>query len=500
MCAYGAYFLIPHYPMQKLPPFLRILPLVVVGILLGEVVAIELWWVAVAAGLCSLLGYALRRKWQGEVYIALSILLWALCASEIRTPQTTPEPSHPTEHLVTISTAPHTSGRWQRCEATTEWCGRRAKIQLRADTAICVSLGERGTASGYLNPLPEGAYGDLMRRRGFVGTLYLTHPTDWHPTDTNTTPLIAARRVQSALLGRIERLGLGSDQEAVVSAMLLGEKSGISPSLRKAYSRSGASHILAISGLHVGIVAMLAWWLCGLLPIVGRRGHIVRNCVASVVMVLYAVVCGLSPSVVRATIMFVVAQMALGYGTSRSAVNTLAGAVTVMLLANPNNLFDISFQMSVVAVAGILVGYRPVYDYFGGREHRAVLSPLLGVVVVGLCSTFATLPLVAHTFSTISLVGIFLNPIVILTAQIIVMGGLIWVSLPFGWLQPVAKWLIGGAAEVQNRAVEYAAGLSWSAVECEVPLWLTLVAYGAMLVAIVVASQWKERKRWKMEI
>lgn len=486
--------------MQKLPPFLRILPLAIAGILLGEVVAIEVWWVAVGATLSSVLGYTWRRKWQGEVYIALSILLWAMCATEIRTPQTTSEPSSPTEHVVTISTTPHTSGRWQRCEATTEWCGRRAKIQLRADTSLYISLGERGTASGYLNPLPEGSYGNLMRRRGFVGTLYLTHPADWHATNTISTPLIAARRVQHTLTSRIDSLGLEPNEEAIVKAMLLGERSGISPSLRKAYSRAGASHILAISGLHVGIVAMLVWWLCGLLPIVGRRGHIVRNCIASVVMVIYAVICGLSPSVVRATIMFVVAQMALGYGTSRNTMNTLCGAVTIMLLANPNNLFDISFQMSVVAVAGILVGYRPLNDYFGGREHQTLLTPLLGVVIVGLCSTFATLPLVAHTFSTISLVGIFLNPIVILTAEIIVMGGLIWVSLPFEWLQPVAKWVIGGAAEVQNRAVEYASGLSWSAVECQVPLWVTLLAYGAMLVAVVVASQWKERKRWKMEI
>lgn len=498
MCAYGAYFLIYPKLMRNLPPFLKILPLVVVGILLVEVVAIEAWWVAVAAALCSLLGFLWRKKSVGELYIALSILLWAMCATEIRTPQTTPEPSHPTEHLVTITTSPYTSGRWQRCEATTKWGDRSTKIQLRADTALCVSLGERGTASGYLNPLPEGSYGDLMSRRGFVGTLYLTHTTDWHPTDTITTPTIAARRAQSVLLGRIESLGLESDEEAVVSAMLLGEKSGITPSLRKAYSRAGASHILAISGLHVGIVAMLVWWLCGLLPLAQRRGHIVRNCVASVIMILYAVICGLSPSVVRATIMFVVAQMALGYGTSRSAVNTLAGAVTLMLLANPNNLFDISFQMSVVAVAGILVGYRPIYDYFGSGDSCLVPHALLGVVVVGLCSTFATLPLVAHTFSVVSLVGIFINPIVILTAQIIVMGGLIWVSLPFGWLQPVAKWLIGGAAEVQNSVVEYAAGLSWSAVECQVPLWITIVAYGAMLITIVVASQWKERKVWKL--
>ena len=499
MCAYGAYFLIPHYPMRNLPPFLRILPLVVVGILLGNVLTIEAWWVAVMAAVCSSFGYLWRRKSVGEVCIALSIVLWAMCATELRTPQTHSQPTHPTEHTITITTEPYTSGRWQRAEAVTLLGGRKANLLLYADSSVVVSLGAKGSAYGYLNPLPEGSYGKLMARRGFVGTLYLTSPVDWDSHDTATSPTIAARRVQSRLVERVERLGLAPDEEAVVVAMLLGARYNISPTLRQAYSRAGASHILAISGLHVGIVAMVVWWLCWLLPIAGRRGHIVRNLIASVVMILYATICGLSPSVVRATIMFVTVQMALCYGTSRSALNTLCGAVTIMLLANPNNLYDISFRLSVVAVVGILVGYLPMVEFFGGTERHRLLGALLGVVVVGLCSTLATLPLVAHTFSVVSLVGIFLNPIVILTAQIIVMGGLIWVSLPLEWLTPLFRWIVGGAAEVQNRVVEYASGLSWGAIECRVPEWIVAVAYGLMLAGIIAATLWKERKVWKIK-
>ena len=198
--------------------------------------------------------------------------------------------------------------------------------------------------------------------------------------------------------------------------------------------------------------------------------------------------------------MFVVAQMALCYGTSRSVVNILAGAATVMLLVNPNNLFDISFQLSFVAVVGIVVGMPSATDYFGEQRGGNLLwRTLLGIVLVGLCSTLATLPLVAHTFSVVSLVGIFINPIVILTAEIIVVGGLIWVSLPLEWLHKPFEWIVGGAAQLQNRVVEYAAGLDWPALECEVPLWITLVAYGLMLAGIALAAAWREKKRWKME-
>lgn len=485
--------------MRTLPPFLKILPLVVVGILLGEVVAIGAWWVAVAALFCSVVGYILRRKWAGEAYIALSILLWALCSAEIHTPHTIPQPSAPDEYHINITTTPYVVGRWQRCDATTTKDGRNEKIMLRVDTTIVVSLGERGVARGFLNPLPEGSYGSLMSRRGYIGTLYLTSPHDWQPTDTLHSPTIVSRTIQRTLLSRLDSLDLEPDDRGVVKAMLLGWRGEVTPSLRDAYSRSGASHILAISGLHVGIVAMVVWWLCWLLPIVGRRGHLIRNILASVVMICYATICGLSPSVVRATIMFVVAQTALCYGTSRSVVNTLAGAATVMLLANPNNLFDVSFQLSFVAVVGIVVGMPIGTDHFGLRSGSLAWRTLLGIVLVGLCSTLATLPLVAHTFSIVSLVGIFINPIVILTAEIIVVGGLIWVSLPLEWLRPIAEWIIGGAARLQNRVVEYAASLDWAAVECEVPLWVTLVAYVMMLAGIALGATWKQKKVWKMK-
>lgn len=486
--------------MRNLPPFIKILPLAIVGIMLGQMVAIGAWWVAVAALVCTALGYSLRRRWVGEVYIGLSVVLWALCATEIRTPQHIPQPTSPSELDITITTEPYTVGRWQRCDASTIIGGHEEKILLRADTSLSVALGERGVARGFLNPLPEGAYGSLMSRRGYIGTLYLTSPHNWYPTDTLYNTTIISRKIQRTLLARIDRLGLEPDESGVVKAMLLGWRGGITPSLRNAYSRSGSSHILAISGLHVGIVAMVVWWLCWLLPIMGRKGHLVRNIIASVVMVCYAIICGLSPSVVRATTMFVVAQMALCYGTSRSVVNILAGAATVMLLVNPNNLFDISFQLSFVAVVGIVVGMPSATDYFGEQRGGNLLwRTLLGIVLVGLCSTIATLPLVAHTFSVVSLVGIFINPIVILTAEIIVVGGLIWVSLPLEWLHKPFEWIVGGAARLQNRVVEYAAGLDWAALECDIPLWITLVAYGLMLAGIALAAAWREKKRWKME-
>ena len=486
--------------MRTLPPFIKILPFVIVGILLGQVVTLT-WWVAViSAAVCTLVGYRLRHKPLGEVYMAVSITLWALCTTTLRTPRTIPTPKTPDQWETIITSHPVTSGRWQRCDAELFLKGGSEKIILQVDTASTIKLGQRGTLYGYLNPLPEGSYGALMQRRGYVGQLWATDQGDWKVTGEQSSPLIYARSVQQQLVGRIERLNLPKEEEAVVEAMLLGWRGDISKELRDSYSRAGSSHLLAISGLHVGIVAMLIWWLCWLLPLSSRRGHIIRNLVAIGAMLLYGVVTGLSPSVVRATIMFCVAQVALIYGSRRSALNLLSGAAAVMLIVNPNNLFDISFLLSVVAVMGIALGMEPTMRLLGGEGGGRMLRSIRGVVVVGLCSTIATLPLVAPTFGTVSLVGIFLNPFVIVTAEIIVLMGFIWVTLPLEFLEPLFRSVVGGAAWLQNRMVEVAADLSWAAIDVELPGWMVAVGYLLLAIGIVVAMCRKEKRECKIKI
>lgn len=482
--------------MRSLPPFLKILPLVIIGILLGEAIEVRWWVAALGAALCTLMAIRLKRESWGGVYIAAATLLWSLTATSLRHTPTIADPAHPAEYSATITSYPTTSGCWQRCDAELDEWG---EIILWADTTLTLSIGERGTLWGYLNPLPEGSYGALMSRRGYVGQLWATSEEDWVPTGESVhSTLIAGRNLQHSLVERIERLDLPGDEEAVVEAMLVGWRGDVTHELRESYSRAGSSHLLAISGLHIGLVAMLIWWLCWLLPITSRKGHIVRNILATSLILLYTLLSGLSPSAVRAAIIFVVAQMALVYGTSKSAINLLTGAASVMLLLNPNNLYDISFQLSFVAVVGISLGYAPLMDMVAERGSRRWLRSLAGVVVVGLCSTVATLPLVAHTFSVVSLVGIFLNPLVILTAEIIVLLGFIWVTLPLDCLQSAMSSLIGGAASLQNRVVEGVAAMPWSALEVTMPHWVVVGSYLLMGVGIAVSLVWKDRKRWRV--
>ena len=102
---------------------------------------------------------------------------------------------------------------------------------------------------------------------------------------------------------RIKRLNLKPENEAVALAMSVAERSGITPTLRQSYTRGGAAHLLAVSGLHVGFICVIANLLLAWLVIL-RHGQLVRSAVVITVIWLFAAMAGFTPSIVRAAVMF----------------------------------------------------------------------------------------------------------------------------------------------------------------------------------------------------
>ena len=280
------------------------------------------------------------------------------------------------------------------------------------------------------------------------------------------------------------------NSRAVVLAMTTGERGEIGTELRQNYSASGASHLLAVSGLHIGIAFMLINIL--LMPLVLLRyGNLLRSILAIALIWLYVWLCGMSPSAVRAAIMFSLLQFSLSSLREYVGINILAGTAFAMLITDSHLLFDISFQLSFTAVAGIILWALPLYRLCTTR-FRAV-NVIIGIFLVGIASTLATMPLVANTFSTVSLVGILINPMVILLANIVVLAGVIALAIPT--IGVVAAW----AAEWQNRVVEWAASLPYGHFEFSISdgaLWGIYT-----LFAVATALFWlrqKEKKEYKI--
>jgi len=195
------------------------------------------------------------------------------------------------------------------------------------------------------------SYRDYLSRRGIYFILSIKKSAEARILDRNRGYAFKAlsfkvrNKLKSILTGN-----LSPNEAGIMSAILLGDRSGISKPIRTLFVQTGTAHILAISGLHIGIVAALFLVFIKTIP-VGRRGQLGT---VIVLLTAYAFLTGGRPSVVRAAIMMVTFLMSLLIEKEFDAFNALCLAAVIILVINPLNLFDVGFQLSFVCVLSII--------------------------------------------------------------------------------------------------------------------------------------------------
>ena len=285
---------------------------------------------------------------------------------------------------------------------------------------------------------------------------------------------------RSRLLQRLESAGLTTDAYAVVAAMALGDKSALTHDLKDTYSRTGASHVLALSGLHLGIIYTLLSML-----VVGRRWQTVTQVIMIISIWAFVFLVGMPTSVVRAAVMLTVySLLALGHRRSMS-VNTLAFTAIAMLLVSPRALFDVGFQMSFMAVFCILLFVplflRPVSARYL-MTHR-LARWLLSMVAVSVAAQIGVAPLIAYYFGRFSCYFLLTNFIVIPAATAILYLTLATLLLPP--LGIVLSWVVTGL----NATLLYIAAMPGATIDGLHPsVGLTVSLYGVILATYYLLS------------
>jgi competence protein ComEC len=234
----------------------------------------------------------------------------------------------------------------------------------------------------------------------------------------------------------------------VLKALLLGDRSGITRDLRAVFNRTGCGHLLAISGLHIGIVAGAAFFLCKHLllqmPFFLWRGWGTRAAalLALLPVWFYGLLAGPAPSTLRALVMVSLFLAAVIAGRRIEAFNTLALAACVLLLLDPTVLFSISFQLSFAAVLAILAGLatRGKPDPVLFPRPSPLMRRIAMYTLVSLSAYTGTLPLCMHYFHLISLVSL---PVNLLLVPIIAMG-----VVPLGLFSLFCGLLLPGAGAI----------------------------------------------------
>lgn len=447
---------------------------VVAGIVLADHYVFPLWCVVVGIVVMITNAVLVPRGGWTAVCLFATVMLTSMVIFELRS--TALDRAYRLYEIeierITSSTDRHSSGECRIVGVMQGDSMRRCQAVARftADSTLKLRSGDRLTAYCSVRPfdrLSDNRYERYMSRRGMAGSIWLNSE---RVVMRDTLHRGFAMRLRAAAERRIARLGLSEDVEAVVKAVAIGRAESLSPSLRENYRRSGASHLLAVSGLHVGFVCAIVGALLVLLLLL-PHGQIVRSVAVVALIWLYAAVVGFTPSIVRAALMFSLLQVAIAFASRRFALNTLCFAAVVMLWWDPYQLWDAGFLLSCLAVAAIVEWGVPSVRWLRHRlqdaDHRRrgvlraaagnLLWWLISAFVVSIAATVATMPLVAYLFGVTSLWAVVLSPLMVLLCAVVVGVAILWTLFPIGVLQPVAGWMIQLPAEAMNSMATWCA-------------------------------------------
>jgi competence protein ComEC len=371
----------------------------------------------------------------------------------------------------------------------------RGLVLVQAPRQGHYTYGDRVSVSGSLLTPPEFddfSYRDYLARRG-VYALIPNARVDILAHDRGQPWYALLYDLKARAQQTINRL-LPSPQAPLLSGILLGVESGIPDNVRDAFNQTGTSHIIAISGSNIIIVMGV---LLGLLePAFGKR-RAARITLFGVA--IYTLFVGADPAVVRAAIMGSLALLAPQSGRRAHGLTSLAFAIWLMTVWNPYTLWDVGFQLSVAATAGVVLFSRKwtqgleglLKRVFARQTARQVTQWLAEPVVVGLAAQVTTTPLILLYFERLSAISLVANILIVpVQAYIMTLGGLaVIVGMAWTTLGEPLAWVAWIPLTYTLDIVRALARFDWASVQVDFPPSYAWGVYGVLLVVALLIIQ-----------
>jgi competence protein ComEC len=286
-----------------------------------------------------------------------------------------------------------------------------------------------------------------------------------------------AYRSRDRLLGLLGKYFPTADEYAVASALLVGYTDDLSEDLRTAYAQTGSMHALAVSGTHVGMLYVGLMFLLARFRLRGRW-KLLETVLILAVIWAFTFLTGATASVLRASIMFSTYMLGKAFHRDAPAWNVLPASAFGLLLYNPYFLFDVGFQLSYAAVAGMVFFYARFYKLFPPMPRWA--DECLKVLLVGMAAQLGTLPLTLYYFNQFPVYFWLSGWIVVLGGAIFLWGGAVLVLLDMfsqtlaGWLGTALYYMLWGI----NKAIFFIQTLPGSVISnIWIAGWVVAVLY-----------------------
>lgn len=398
---------------------------------------------------------------------------------------------------------------------------RNAILYLKRDSAVAqLRTGDELLVSTRISPpannknFDEFDYARYLIRKGICGTgyvasgkwsilssgghlLYLSLRPDVTNNHYLSTSMFYLRNIANSYREKIislyRELGFNGDELAVLSALTIGDKTELSESIRESYSVAGASHILALSGLHIGLLYALLFFILQPVAKRGNTGRCLRSLFLIVLLWAFAFFTGFSPSVVRSVTMFSILALADMFGRQSFSLNTLAATAWFMLLCNPAWLFDVGFQLSFVAVTSILLIQQPIYRLFTIKSR--IGKYVWGLMSVSIAAQLGTAPLVIFYFSRFSTHFLLTNLAVIpLVTTILYVAVFMLLLTPISWIQTYVAEGVKKLLEILNLFVRWVEQLPYSSID---GIWLYQLEVFGIYVSLFLLFYYYMNRRYK---
>ena len=459
--------------------FARLFLIISLGVITAEYTAIatNVFIGLIVVGLSAMIFSTFRVNQLGKWIFVLSwsLLLfgsggWLLRQTQMPAIDELTRADH--SYIVELKTVPTFRGTYYRAEAEIIYAtdsvaqcveGHDVLLNIYADSLSFVPrLCDRYLINCRITrPTDNGVegfdYGKYLARNGLCGVSYIN---DKELKYLDTAEPSGIRQygyiLRDKLISQLESIGLKGSRLAIISAITLGEKGLLDAEVKETFSAAGVSHILVVSGMHVGFIFLLLMWIMRRIP---HHYHWIVVVLGLIVLWAYALLTGLTPSVIRAAFMFSMMLLFRIIGEKYRVKHALCLSATILVLLDPNVLFNVGFQLSYLAVSGIVYFYPLFYKRISSCKSRPIRW-ILSTIAVTMSAQILTLPIVIYNFHQFPIYFILSNIFVVAFAPFLFIGGILLLGVSYipyfgigaGWLMSnfigLFEWIINFIVDI----------------------------------------------------
>jgi len=327
----------------------------------------------------------------------------------------------------------------------------------------------------------EFDYKSYLLQKGIPLQAYV-QANAWKKTGKRSGSLFfrTANLMRNRFLAIFNAANMDINELGIISAILLGCDDKLDPNLAQSYASTGVSHLLCVSGMHVGIIYMLLAFCLNFLNR-SKRKQIIRSIILIVTIWLYACITGLFPSVMRAATMFSFVAFGGLIGRKTNTYNSLLSSMVFLLLVNPLLLFQVGFQFSFLAVFGIVWIHPPLKSLY--RTKSLIGNYIWEIITVSLAAQLIISPLYLFYFHYFPNYFLLTNIFLVSFLPVVISGGI--AVLTFSFWAFAYRWIALGLVyviKIMNWFVVHIEALPHSVTEnIHISLWQMLLFYGVIL-------------------